>query len=148
MLKKFISLIVIASFALSVQLLPMSAQAVTTTAVDTQIKNAVYANAKYLQEENVTKVMDGLYLTTDQQRQTKLIYIDLFRQYDLTYKITKFKIISTTKTTAKVSVTQITKKVKGPAFRNNQVVATHYLKLVKGKWKFTKSEIQSIKYLN
>jgi hypothetical protein len=118
------------------------------TSIDAQIKNAVYTNAKNLQSENLQKYLDDLYLTAAQKNQLKPGFQQLFKTYDLKYKITKFKILSKTKTTAKVSVTQITTKVKGPAFRNNQTVATHYLKLVKGKWKFTKSVVQTVKYLN
>jgi hypothetical protein len=54
-------------------------------------------------------------------------------------------VVSKTSTTAKVQDTQVTKKVKDPSFQNNQVVANHYLKLDKGKWKFVKSEVLSAK---
>jgi uncharacterized membrane protein len=47
-----------------------------------------------------------------------------------------------------VKYVQITKKVSGPAFRDNKVTGIHILKKSDGKWKIYNTEIKDVKYLD
>lgn len=79
---------------------------------------------------------------------TKEVTQKLLDTYDLDITINKLDILNILGDTAKVSVTQTTKKIKGPAFRDNKLVYDNRLKKINGHWKIVSSKIVNIQYLN
>ena len=71
----------------------------------------------------------------------------LFDKYDLSFKIESCRVLSLTADTAQVEVVMVTRKLKGPAFRDNRSTALHTLKKRSDGWKLAGQEIRTIKEL-
>jgi hypothetical protein len=72
----------------------------------------------------------------------------VFRTYKLKFALEDFKILSVKGNTAQIQATTLTKKVSGPAFRNNRVKMTTILVKKAGKWLMSGSKVDKIDYLN
>ncbi len=72
----------------------------------------------------------------------------IFSTYDLNYQVKDMKVIELNDDEAKVQFVQITKKEKGPTFRNNRIEGIHILHKTDGQWKIYDTQIKKIDYLN
>lgn len=72
----------------------------------------------------------------------------IFSTYDLNYQVKDLKVIELKDDEAKVEFVQITKKVKGPTFRDNRIEGVHTLHKTDGEWKIYDTQIKKIDYLN
>jgi hypothetical protein len=79
---------------------------------------------------------------------TRTAMQDLFEKYDLRYDVYNLKILEQTEEETRVSFTLITRKVRGPAFRNNRVDGVMVLRLDKGLWKIYDQEVNNVTYLD
>ncbi len=79
---------------------------------------------------------------------TETMMREVFANYDLKYELTDIKVVEKTDSEVKVQATQVTRKVRGPAFRDNKLVAVHTLRRTNGVWLLYDSEIKSIEYLD
>ena len=78
---------------------------------------------------------------------TKKIDTIIFSQYDLSYTLLDFKVISVKNDTAIIEIRQETKKIKGPAFRDNIITAVHTLKKRPNGWKIADTQIKKTEFL-
>jgi outer membrane biosynthesis protein TonB len=69
---------------------------------------------------------------------------DIFKKYDLSFKITDFKVIEVKEDLARVSVDIVTRKVNGPDFMDNKTKEIVELKKSNGVWKIFDSELISV----
>jgi PBP1b-binding outer membrane lipoprotein LpoB len=72
----------------------------------------------------------------------------IFSTYDLNYQVKDLKIIELNDNEAKVQFVQITKKLKGPTFRDNRIEGVHTLHKTSDGWKIYDTQIKKIDYLN
>jgi hypothetical protein len=72
----------------------------------------------------------------------------IFKTYDLHYQVKDIKILEIKDNEAKVQFVQITKKEKGPTFRDTKVTGTQTLHKKDGKWKIYDTQITKVDYLN
>ncbi len=72
----------------------------------------------------------------------------IFSTYDLNYQVKDLKVIELKDDEAKVQFVQITKKEKGPTFRDNRIEGIHILHRTDGEWKIYDTQIKKIDYLN
>ena len=113
-----------------------------------EVTFVVYQNVKALQNEDLEAVIATIHPASPMYAATKAMAKVLFDQYDFDYELKDVKIISKGDEEAKVECVQITRKSKGPTFRDNQVLLVHTLKKYKGKWKLFSTEAKKIDYLN
>ena len=79
---------------------------------------------------------------------TKDAMTKVFAAYKLKFTAESFKVLSVKGATAQVQTTMVTKKISGPAFKNNRLKMTINLIKRSGKWLMTSSKIGAIEYLN
>jgi hypothetical protein len=98
------------------------------------------------------KELDRMMATIDDQSEsyekTKDLARQLFAAYDLRYELDSAKVIDKTDDQAKVECVQTTRKVNGPAFRDNRILIVHLLRNVDGEWKIYGSQMKKIDYLD
>lgn len=68
--------------------------------------------------------------------------------FDLSTKVYNVKILTLSDKEARVSFTLITKKIRGPAFRDNRVDGVMVLRPDKGQWKLYSQENDNVTYLD
>ena len=115
---------------------------------EAQIYNVIKRNVNYSQNED----LDGFFSTMDSSTpnlaQAKAAIQQVFAAYDMKYELEKMEIVSVDKDKAVVKVIQVTKKVKGPEFKDYKMHQIINLVKVGGEWKLTTSIILKIDYMN
>jgi hypothetical protein len=108
----------------------------------------VRAQSEALNREDMKAAADAIHPSSPGFQQTKDITAKLFSIYDLRYTLKNIKLESETADTAKVRFSQITKKISGPAFRNNRIDGIHILKKDDGRWKIYDTQTIKIEFLD
>lgn len=111
------------------------------------VSKTVEDNCKFLTDENLEKFLSTIHSESLGYQDAKKDPKQLFDQYDLVYTITSKKLLGYDSDYAYIRVTQVTKKVKGPAFRDNSIDVIHVLKKENGIWKIWSGCLLSIQYL-
>ena len=114
---------------------------------ETKAKLAFRANVKALNEENIGAYMATLDRSSPGFAQTKPLVQKLFRTYDLKYKIDKIEVVKASAGEIELRITQTTRKIRGPEFNDNRMVATHTLKAVQGEWKIYDTQVEDVESL-
>ncbi len=110
-------------------------------------ESVIYANAKYMTQENLSGVMNTIHSLSPAIKATENLVLELFKVYDLEYKIESVVIIEEMEDEAQVRFVQRTTKINGPEFRNNRLTGIHQLKKEKGSWKIFNTISEKIDYL-
>ena len=111
-------------------------------------KTIVYENVKAMENEDLERVMATIDDQSEAFDQTKKLAERLFETYDLRYELDSVRVLGQTETEAKVECLQTTRRVNGPAFRDNRIDIVHRLRNTDGYWRIYGSEIKRIEYLN
>jgi hypothetical protein len=112
------------------------------------INSMVISNVQATQEENLDAVLQTIHTQSPGYLATKQQLVPLFDNYDLKYEILSFKYIGRDNEYAVARVKQSTKKLSGPAFRNNVVDMIEVFRQEKGQWKFWNQVILEVTYTN
>jgi hypothetical protein len=72
----------------------------------------------------------------------------MYRTFDLDTRLRNVQLVQATDREARVSFVLVTRKVRGPAFRDNQIEGVMTLRKDDGEWKLFGQEVDDIKYLN
>ncbi|WP_379147006.1 stalk domain-containing protein [Paenibacillus sp. sgz500992] len=114
-----------------------------------QIKAVVQANVDYSNKEDLDGALSTIDETSPAYEQSKELYMQMFKAYDLAITLDSSKIIDYTGDTAAVYTVQTSKKVKGPEFQDSRAVSVNILKKsADGKWKLTQTYILTTTALN
>lgn len=115
------------------------------SSTSSELKSIVVRNLKAAQAEKIDDYLkdidEGLAVTM------RPVMLQIFKTYDLEYKLISFKLLSSTDTTAEVEVEQETKKISGPAFQNNRTTAVHTFTKRPSGWKFTATKLKAMKVI-
>ena len=108
-------------------------------------RNIAAANAKDV--DRYVEDLDG-----SKKKLSKMVMEPFFKNYDVSFKLTDFKVISWADSSkegrsAVIEVTTETKRISGPAFRDNRTTVRHQMKKIDGKWKFSQSKVMKTEYL-
>jgi hypothetical protein len=114
---------------------------------DPAIEALFRSNFSYAQNEKLSEYMSTIDPSAPMRGQTEVIVKKLFSTYDLSYDLESIEVISEDSTQAVVRVSQTTKKVKGPDFRDNRIVTTNKLRKSGDQWKIFDSKVEKIEYL-
>jgi serine protease Do len=110
--------------------------------------SVVQENIKAMNNKDLDKAMATIDEQSASYEQTEQIAKRLFEIYELQYELDSVRVISKTDDEARVECVQTTKKVRGPAFRDNKIDFVHTLRKVDGNWKIYNSYVKKIDYLN
>lgn len=112
------------------------------------LEQSVMDNLKGMVEEDADKVMATLHSQSATYNPTAGAIAQLFPAYDLSYEIVSFQFIGYDGELAYARVKQLTKKIAGPAFRDNELDMLQVFKQENGTWKIWAQANMSVKYLN
>lgn len=117
-------------------------------AEDKELSEVINRNIEMLQKEDVEGYMKTIDPKSSVYEGTKEILPRLFADFDISYEIKEIAVLEKTDSSASVQVSQVTKKIKGGDFRDNEGVMIHTLVKRNGEWKISDSQIKDIKYLD
>ncbi|MBN8209871.1 DUF2628 domain-containing protein [Bacillus sp. NTK071] len=115
------------------------------------ISKLIDHNIQALQDEDIDSYMSTIYKDSsseDDYNQTLELLSTMFDEFDLNQEVTGMTFLSINENEAKVRLTQTTTLLEGADFRDNKSILIHTLKKQNGQWKFLKSEVESIEYLD
>jgi hypothetical protein len=131
------------------------AQAPTAAAIPPALKASadeamavVKANLAAVDTENVQASMAEMHPDSPGYKPTEEMAKKLAQAYDLHCTLQDVAIVSITEDEAKVHFLQTSKKVSGPAYRNNRIEGIHTLKKYQGKWKMYDTQTIKLEYLD
>lgn len=102
---------------------------------ESDVLEVVVDNFKALDQEDVPAYMDTIHTQSLMYKTTENALNLTFRIYDLEYDLQKVSFIGADDKYAYVKVVFETRKLKGPAFQNNQIEALIVFKQDNGEWK-------------
>ena len=112
------------------------------------VKDVIYKNIEAGNNQDV----DAYIATMDKDNRNYDRLEDMmnkiFSTYDLHYQVKDLKVIELKDDEAKVQFVQITKKIKGPTFRDSRIEGVHTLHKPNGEWKIYDTQINKVDYLN
>ena len=112
-----------------------------------KVKAVLQRNIRALNREDLPAYLNTLDRRTDKFARSKQLAQELQRTYDLHYQIRNIDVIEMADSQMKLRVVQETRKLKGPAFKNNRMVAVHTFQRLVDGWKIANTEIERIEYL-
>lgn len=115
-----------------------------------QAINVVKWNLYYAQVEDLAGYMRTIHDDSPARADTLSVMQMIFNEFNLSYQIVTYQILSISKDSADVRVVLDTRKVSGELpFRDNRLTTVHTLKKSEdGKWKIYYSEMEDVQYLN
>ena len=120
----------------------------TLSQSDKDMFSVIRKNLDTAQEEKLEEHISTIHPNSPAYESTRRIMEQMFSLYDLNYELKDMKIIKKSKTEAEVEFIQVTKKKKGPDFRDNKVKGVHILKDYNGEWKIYNTIINNVEYLD
>ncbi len=115
---------------------------------DPAIEELMRSNLHYAQTEDRKGYMSTLSPQSPIRLPTETMLTQVFSLFDLSYEMEDLEVTANDGETAVVRVTQLTRKVKGPSFRDNRVRMTNELRKVDGRWTIYNSSVDKIEYLD
>ncbi|MGV8120826.1 MAG: hypothetical protein AB2L14_13795 [Candidatus Xenobiia bacterium LiM19] len=125
---------------------PLCAQ--DTLPSDEELISVLQSNLQAYNDKNIKAVMDTIDPNSPGYSQTEMLTNQVFQQYDLKFEIKSAKVIDKKIDEAQVRMVQITRKIKGPDFRDNETTSIQILKKINGKWKISDTKMEDVKYLD
>jgi hypothetical protein len=111
-------------------------------------ESVVEANAKYMNEEKYDEAMNTIHKDSPAFPATESMLKQLFDRYDLNYKLVSLKVLEDNDSEAKIQFVQVTTKLAGPEFKNNQATGIHTLKKDGNSWKIFSTEMTNVQLLD
>ena len=112
------------------------------------VKDVILKNTQAGNDEDVAAYISTMDKDNKNYAHLEDMMNTIFSTYDLNYQVKDLKVTELKDDEAKVEFVQITKKVKGPTFRDNRIEGVHTLHKSNGEWKIYDTEIKKIDYLN
>ena len=115
-----------------------------------QAINVVKWNLYYAQVEDLAGYMRTIHDDSPARADTLSVMQMIFNEFNLSYQIVTYQILSISKDSADIRVVLDTRKISGELpFRDNRLTTVHTLKKSEdGKWKIYYSEMEDVQYLN
>ena len=123
-------------------------RAIAADEEEAAILDAVLMNLRGLEKEDLDLAMSAIDPDSQIYQSTKELTREFFKAYDIDYEISDLVVTSKTSSEASVHFVQVTRKVSGPAFRDNRVEGEHLLHKRDGRWLVYETRPDNIDYLN
>jgi len=111
------------------------------------IKDVINKNIAAGNDEDVNAYMETIDKENRNYDRMQDMMNTIYSTYDLNYQVRDVKILELKDNEAKVQFVQITKKIKGPTFRNNRIIGIHTMHKTNGEWKIYDTQITKMEYL-
>lgn len=111
-------------------------------------EEAIEKNIEFMNAENIEGTMTTIHPESESFETTENFLKQLFKVYDLNYKIERLEVVDENDQQAVVNFTQVTTKINGPDFKDNRIRGTHILRKDGDSWKIFSTKITETQYLN
>ncbi len=111
-------------------------------------ESVIYANAKYMTEENLTAVMETIHPESPVYDNTEKLVKEIFKRFDLNYKIEHLELLEENNEEALIKFVQITTKLTNAEFNNSKFTGVHTLRKDGNLWKIYSTKSDNIELLN
>jgi hypothetical protein len=101
-----------------------------------------------MNEEEYDEAMNTIHKDSPSYPATESMLKQLFDRYDLNYKLVSIKVLEDNDSEAKIQFVQVTTKLAGPEFKNNQATGIHTLKKDGDSWKIFSTEMTNVQLLD
>lgn len=115
---------------------------------DKELTQVLKDSATSFEEQDIEKYMSLIHTESTNYDTTKEFLEQLFPTYKFDIELKDMKVVKKNKEEAHISYTQITKKIEGGEFKNNQIKGIQILKPENGKWKLYDQKVESNSFLN
>ena len=113
-----------------------------------KIKAVIYKNFQAGRDKNLEVAMSTIDPASPVYEQTEKFTQEIFENYDLSFKIDRYQLISISADRARVRVTATTKKINGSLpFRNNTLTSIYTMTKQDEEWKIYSTDIEKVVYL-
>ena len=115
-----------------------------------QAINVLKWNLYYAQAEDLAGYMRTIHDDSPGRAETLSAMQLAFKEFNLSYSLVNYQILSITQDTADIRVIMDTRKIAGDLpFNDNRVTAVHTLKkTAEGKWKIYSSDFEDVQFIN
>lgn len=108
----------------------------------------IYENIRASNYEDIDRYMSTIHSRSPGYQVTKNSIEDIFADYDLSYRVSNLRVLEQDNNSAEIYFVLTTKRINGPAFRDNRVYGEMTLRKEDGRWKIYNQEINNIEYLD
>ena len=115
---------------------------------DEVLVSVIEKNIQMCRDENAQGFMETIHEDAPGYSTTKQGLEQMFDAYDLSYELKETNVLDKSKDEARIHFVQVTKKISGPEFRDNQLEGVHTLKRSRGVWKIFNTEVTNITFLD
>jgi hypothetical protein len=112
------------------------------------LESLVTENLEATQAEDMDRMMATIHAQSPAYATTKRQTAPLFEKFDLTYEVLSFTYIGNDDKYAVARVRQATRRVAGPAFRDNELDLVHVFRQEEGEWKFWTQTILELTFID
>ncbi len=116
------------------------------TPTSEQLFDVLYRNSRAANEKNIAAYMATIHPKSSAYRQTEELLPQLFSAYNLEFYYYDLKVTSLKTNEAQVHFSLSTRRLSGPAFRNNIVIGTMILRPDEGVWKIYNQKVEDVQY--
>ncbi|NTW99594.1 MAG: hypothetical protein HGB35_06655 [Geobacteraceae bacterium] len=108
----------------------------------------LYENIRASNSEDIQAYMTTIHPRSPAYATTQEMLKKLNATYDLSYKVSGVTVMQENNREVRLSFVLVTRKIRGPSFRNNQINGVMILRKDGEVWKIYNQEINNIQYLN
>ena len=114
---------------------------------DEVLISVVEKNLQMSQEENTEGILETIHEEAPGYSTLKQGLEQMFNAYDFSYELKEADVLDKSRDEARIHFIQVTKKISGPEFQDNEVEGIHTLKRSKGAWKILNTEVTNVRFL-
>jgi tetratricopeptide (TPR) repeat protein len=109
---------------------------------------SIYSNIRAANSENLTAYMNTIHSKSPLYNQTERLLKEAFSEFDLSYYVSDLEIEKQSRSEAEIHFRLTTRKLRGPAFRDNVVEGIFIMRPEDGVWKIYDQEVIDVQYIN
>ena len=108
----------------------------------------IYENIRASNAEDMQAYMATIHPDSKAYATTKEMLGTIFENYDLSYKVSGIRVVENNSREVHLYLVLVTRKINGPAFRDNQVSGIMILRKDGDVWKIYDQKVENIQYLD
>ena len=108
----------------------------------------IYENIRASNAEDMQAYMATIHPDSPAYATTEKMLGQVFETYDLSYRVSGINIVEENSREVQLSFVLVTRKINGPAFRDNQVSGVMILRKDGDAWKIYDQKVENIQYLD
>jgi hypothetical protein len=113
---------------------------------DEELISVIRENFNAWNRKDLQGIMSTIDPASPYYSQSETMTGQVLQAYELKIELKSVKVIDKKIDEARLRIVQVTKKVSGPAFRDNETISVQTLKKIQGKWKIADSKLEDVKY--